>query len=358
VAPKFPTAANLKFLLHLQACPEEVRDILGDDTSITASGMAIHTLRKMARGGIHDQIGGGFHRYSVTVDWSLPHFEKMLYDNAQILSLYVDAFLLSKDPEMLGAVYSTASYLLHSDITAPEGAFHSSEDADSLPTRSDTEKREGSFYVFTRKELTSILGEQDAEVASKFYNVGLNGNVGKDEDLNDEFLDQNVLQIVTTPAALASEMGMSESEIVSTLKSARTRLKAWREKERPRPSVDDKVLAGWNGLAISALARASAVLEDIDPDKAKEYRNAAIKAALFIRTHMYNTSTGLLKRLWRKTAGDTLAFADDYAFLTQGLIDLYEATFDSTHLEWADKLQRKSSSSSLPSLYRISQTLN
>ena len=341
VAPKFPTPANLKFLLQLQAFPQEVYDIVSDNMSINASSMAMRTLRRMARGGIHDQIGGGFHRYSVTADWSLPHFEKMLYDNAQLLSVYLDAFLLSKDPEMLGAVYSTASYLLHSDITAPEGVLYSSEDADSLPTKSDTEKREGAFYVFTRKELTSILGEQDAEVASKFYNVGLNGNVGKDEDLNDEFLDQNVLQIVTTPAALASEMGMSESEIVSSLKTARSRLKAWREKERPRPNVDDKVLAGWNGLAISSLARASAVLEDIDPAKANEYCSAAIKAALFIRNHMYDASTGLLKRLWRRTVGDTFAFADDYAFLIQGLIDLYEATFDESYLEWADKLQRK-----------------
>ena len=340
-APKFPTPVNLGFLLRLGQWPDTVKDIVGEYECINAAAMAVNTLRKMARGGIRDQIGYGFARYSVTADWSLPHFEKMLYDQAQLLDLYLDAFIVTHDPELLGAVFDIATYLTSPPIAAPTGGFYSAEDADSYPTHMDTEKREGAYYVWTLKEFKSVLGDGDADICARFYGVTANGNVAKDNDPHDEFINQNVLAVNSTPGALAKEFGMTEEAIVARLKSSRTKLRKYRDRGRPRPALDDKIVVAWNGLAIGALARTSNVLAEIDRERANEFRNASQKAADFIKTELYDDVTGSLWRLYREGRGDVPGFADDYAFLIKGLIDLYEATFDDGYLQWADKLMSK-----------------
>lgn len=340
-APKFPTPANLSFLLQLVQFPPEVQDIVGRDECANARHMVLHTLRSINRGGIHDQIGYGFARYSVTQDWSVPHFEKMLYDQGQLLNVYLDAFLITGDAEMLGAVYDIVAYLTSPPIAAPNGGFHSSEDADSLYRPSDKEKREGAFYVWTSKELQQILGPRDAEIVGQFYGVKRHGNVAPEHDAHDELLDQNVLAVVSSSEALANEHGLSKEDIMQILKAGRKKLQEHRDLERPRPGLDDKIVAGWNGLAIGALARASSVLHSIPgSEQAKESLNAATKAVDFIRKELLDQETGVLRRVYREGAGDTPAFADDYAYLISGLIELYEVTFDDQYLALADTLQK------------------
>ncbi len=340
-APKFPTPPKLSFLLRLSQYPQEVIDVVGLNDCQYSQNMALTTLRKMARGGIHDHIGNGFARYSVTADWSLPHFEKMLYDNAQLIHIYLDGFLSSRDPEILGVVYDVATYLT-TTLSHPAGGFYSSEDADSLYRKGDSEKREGAFYVWTKREFENVLGSQAEPILSAFFNVSVHGNVDPENDAHDEFLDQNVLAIVSTPVALASQFGMKEEEIVKIIKEGKTALRAHREKERVRPMLDDKIVVSWNGIAIGALARTAAVIKGFDPVKSEVYLGFALKAASFIKEKLYDEAKKTLYRIWREGRGATEAFAEDYAFMIEGLIDLYEATFDEKWLHWADDLQSKS----------------
>ena len=336
-APKFPTPSKLSFLLRLGLYPQVVLDIVGPEECRNAENMAITTLRKMARGGIHDHIGHGFARYSVTADWSLPHFEKMLYDNAQLLHIYLDGFLLSRDADMLGAVYDIAAYLTTA-LAHPEGGFYSSEDADSCYRKGDVEKREGAYYVWTKRELENILG-QNEPILSAFFNVSSHGNVLPENDGHDEFLDQNVLAVVSNPSVLGSQFGMKDEEVVRVIKEGKAALLAHREKERVRPALDDKIVVSWNGIAIGALARTAAVTKGFDPEKSEQFLLHAIKAAKFIKNELYDEAEKILYRVYREGRGDTKGFADDYAFLIEGLIDLYEATFEESYLQWADDLQ-------------------
>jgi uncharacterized protein YyaL (SSP411 family) len=264
---------------------------------------------------------------------------RRLYDQAQLLHTYLEAFLISNDPEMLGTVYDIADYLTTDALAAPAGAFFSAEDADSLPSHGDSEKREGAFYVWSRKELDAILTEREAEICARFWNVKHHGNVAPENDAHDEFINQNVLAIVSTPAQLAKDFGRSEDEVVEMIKSGRRKLRKHRDEHRPRPNLDDKIVTSWNGLAIGALARVGAALEQLDPSRAAGYLQHARKAAGFIRSHLYDETSGLLKRVYREGPGDTMGFADDYAYLISGLLDLYEATFDESYLELADRLQ-------------------
>ncbi|KAL9127230.1 MAG: hypothetical protein Q9217_003847 [Psora testacea] len=339
-APKFPTPVNLSFLLRMGQWPEAVKHVVGEDDCDTARDMAIHTLQNMARGGVRDQIGYGFARYSVTKDWSLPHFEKMLYDQAQLLDVYLDAFLITRDPEMLGAVYDIATYLTTPPMAAPTGGVFSAEDADSYPSKSDTEKCEGAFYVWTLKEIHSVLGCRDGDIIARFYGVCPDGNVARHNDPHDEFISQNVFRMTTTPSALARDLGMSESAINSTLESGRQKLREHRETHRPRPALDDKIIVAWNGLAVSALARTASTLASINPSKASACLNAAISATSFIRRELFDEETQTLYRVYRSGRGNTMGLCEDYAFLIHGLIDLYEATFDDTYLAFADQLQK------------------
>lgn len=340
-APKFPTPVNLSFLLRLQQWPQIVKDVVGDTECQHASNMAIHTLRNMARGGIRDQVGYGFARYSVTKDWSLPHFEKMLYDQAQLLDVYLDAFLSTRDPEMLGAVYDIATYLTSPPMRALSGGFFSAEDADSYASKSDTEKREGAYYVWSLQEFHDALGDKDGDICARFYGVTADGNVASQNDPHDEFISQNVLRVTTTPGGLAKRLGIPEDSITETLKSGRQKLRQYRENHRPRPALDDKIIVCWNGLAIGALSRTSSALQSIDPIKAAECLEAAITAVVFIRKELYDPQTKTLYRVYRAGRGPTPGLCDDYAFFIHGLIDLYEATFDDSYLEFADLLQKR-----------------
>jgi uncharacterized protein YyaL (SSP411 family) len=170
-APKFPTPSNLHFLLKLARYPLQVAEVIGANDVKRARDMALTTLDKMNKGGIHDQIGNGFARYSVTKDWSLPHFEKMLYDQSQLLPVYLDAYLATKNPDHLSAVHDIATYLTTPPMHAEDGGFFSSEDADSYYRSNDAEKREGAFYVWTYKEFQDVLGDRDVEILARYYNV-------------------------------------------------------------------------------------------------------------------------------------------------------------------------------------------
>ena len=272
---------------------------------------------------------------------AVTNYTHRLYDQAQLLPVYLDAYLISKDTEMLDTVYDIATYLTTPPMHSSTGGFFSAEDADSFYRPTDKEKREGAFYVWTLKEFQSILGERDAGVLAKYYNVQENGNVSPEHDAHDELINQNVLAIKSTPESLSKEFGLSKENVIKILKDGRIKLLKHRNKERPRPSLDDKIVVSWNGLAIGALARTSAVLEGFDAANAKVYLEAAEKAAQFIKKELWDESSGTMKRVYREGPGDAPAFADDYAFMISGLIDLYEATFNDAYLEWADRLQSK-----------------
>ena len=210
-----------------------------------------------------------------------------------------------------------------------------------MPTADAKKKREGAFYVWTKREFENVLGSQSEPILSAFFNVSSHGNVKPENDPHDEFIDQNVLAIVSNPRTLAYTSGMMEVEVVKIIKEGKAALRKHREKERVRPALDDKIVVSWNGIAIGALSRAAAVCTGFDPPKAQDLLNSATKAALFIKKNLYDEQDKILYRIWREGRGDTKGFADDYAFLIDGLIDLYEATFDEEFLHWADDLQRK-----------------
>jgi uncharacterized protein YyaL (SSP411 family) len=359
-APKFPTPPNLTYLLRIGASiaststrfgfPDPIPSILGQEVCTLAASMSLHTLRSMSRGGIRDHLGTGFHRYSVTPDWKLPHFEKMLYDNAQLLCCYCDAWALAQDPEILGTIYSQVEYFTSpsSPIVNSEGGFFASEDADSLPSKgsSQDEKREGAYYVWTLKELQSVIGsERDGNIVARHYGVTSHGNIPYENDPHDELMGQNVLHIAATPSVLAKEFGLPEAEVVKVIKEGRQRLTAHRESTRDRPEVDEKILAGWNGLAISALCRACDTLRDVDTARAEECKKTAVKAAKFVRSSMYNGETKVLRRYCSPRLSMkeeyTDAYVDDYAYMTQACLALYGITFDEEWLRWADELQSK-----------------
>jgi uncharacterized protein YyaL (SSP411 family) len=265
---------------------------------------------------------------------------RRLYDHGQLLPVYLDAYLLTKDPEFLSVVHDISKYLISPPLHSTLGGFFSSEDADSLYRPTDKEKREGAFYVWTLREFRTILGDRDADILARYYNVKDEGNVSPEHDAHDELINQNVLAISSTPANLAKEFALSVEQVEKILASGRTKLLEHRNTVRPRPGLDDKIVVSWNGLAIGALARTSSALADSDPSKSREYLEAATKAASFIKKELYSTSSNTLIRVYREGPGETPGFADDYAYLISGLIDLYEATFNDEYLHWADDLQK------------------
>ena len=271
-----------------------------------------------------------------------------LYDNAQLLPAYLDAFLLSPTPLLRATIHDVATYLTTRPLHAATGGFYSAEDADSLSSPTDTEKREGAFYVWTLKELKSLIDrERDVDVLARYYGIKENGNVAPEHDAHDELINQNVLSVGRDPEIIAKELGMSQKQVEDVVSEGRKKLREHREKTRPRPALDDKIVTAWNGLAIGGLSRTASVLESLDDateedkTKANSYRQAAEDAVAFIRKELYDEKEGLLWRIYREGRGDAPAFADDYAFLISGLIDLYEATFDDQYLAFADRLQRE-----------------
>jgi uncharacterized protein YyaL (SSP411 family) len=326
-APKFPRPVNLEFLLHLAA-----QKIKPQQDSEVAGGMAIHTLRKMAAGGMHDHLGGGFHRYSVDAEWLVPHFEKMLYDQAQLAQVYLTAALVSGDDFFTQVARNILDYVRH-DLTSAEGAFFSAEDADSLPKKDATRKTEGAFYVWTYEEVKEVLGEDRLEEFCAVYGVEPEGNVSPATDPHGELTGANVLieRLALTEASARFHRPLGNLQ--HRLADDRSALLAQRGL-RPRPHLDDKILTAWNGLMIGAFARAAQI-----QDGGQIYLRAAQRAAAFVRKNLFDPGTGLLLRSYREGPSTIHGFAADYVFLISGLLDLYEADFDPDWLRWARQLQ-------------------
>ena len=359
-APKFPRPVTLNFLTRFYA-----RDPKSDDGK-HALDMALFSLRKMAAGGMHDHIGGGFHRYSVDRYWHVPHFEKMLYDQAQLASAYLDALQILRDPhlnplrrqgeadakapvrvEFESVARDILDYVAR-DMTSKEGGFFSAEDADSpVPVAAGPDGRsksdvgaqraplqktaEGAFYIWTKKEIDDALGAE-AEIFDFHYSVQAHGNAPEGSDPHDEFRGKNILIERHTIAESARHFKKSEAEIAKVLAQSRERLFAIRAR-RPRSHLDDKIIAAWNGLMISAYARAAKVIDE------PRYLEIATRSANFVRTKLYDPSGKILYRSYREGRSNVEGFADDYAMVIQGLLDLYEASFDVEYLKFAIQLQ-------------------
>jgi uncharacterized protein len=350
-ASKFPRPVTLNFLTRSYARGPE------SEAGKQALEMALFTLRKMAAGGMHDHLGGGFHRYSVDRYWHVPHFEKMLYDQAQLAIAYLDAFQITRDPQYRSVARDLLDYVAR-DMTSKEGGFFSAEDADSFFEHGKPEHGEGAFYIWTKKEIDAALGDA-AEIFDFHYGVQSHGNAPEGSDPQDEFRGKNILierhtiaetakQFRNTgilpvrPAGVSPAKGRTrggepadserESAVRDLLKQSRAKLFASRAK-RPRPHLDDKIIAAWNGLMISAYARAAQVLDE------PRYLEAARRAAKFLRANLYDEKSELLFRNYRDGRSVVEGFADDYAFVIQGLLDLYEASFDLEWLKFATQLQ-------------------
>jgi hypothetical protein len=341
-APKFPRPVTLNFLTRFYA-----RDPKSDPGK-QALEMALFTLRKMAAGGMHDHIGGGFHRYSVDRYWHVPHFEKMLYDQAQLAVAYLDAYQITRDKQYEAVARDILDYVAR-DMTSKEGGFFSAEDADSPvaggiglsavasakagdPGHGKT--AEGAFYVWTKKEIDAALGDA-AEIFDFHYGVQSHGNAPEGSDPHDEFRGKNILIARHTVGETAQRFKKSEEEIAKFLAQSREKLLAIRAK-RPRPHLDDKIIAAWNGLMISAFARAAQVL---DPATAGRYLEIAMRGTKFLRANLYEEKSKLLYRNYREGRSAIEGFTDDYAFVVHALLDVYEASFDIEWLKFAIELQ-------------------
>ena len=334
-APKFPQPSIPSLLLR-------AAKRFGDGEAMK---MVLHTCDRMNAGGIHDQLGGGFARYAVDAEWLVPHFEKMLYDNAQLAQLYLDAFLVSGDARHAEVVRDVLDYVLR-DMTHPGGGFYSAEDADS-------EGHEGKFYCWTKDELSKLLTVEEFNVAAKYFGITAEGNF-VDHSHPTPLAGQNVLSIVQPLTRPADTLSPSDGErdgvrgaIISDdynlLASAKNKMLAARAK-RIRPHLDDKILASWNGLMLGAFARASVVLGE---DK---YRAAAEKNLQFLREKLWeppvhsvlctphSAPVGTLFHRWRDGERDSVQLLEGYAFLLDGVIQLYEATLAPGHLDFAIEL--------------------
>ena len=325
-APKFPRPVALNYLFRVYA-----RGGGTSPESKTALRIATVTLRKMAAGGMHDHLGGGFHRYSVDKFWHIPHFEKMLYDQGQLACSFLDAFQATREADFEKTARDILDYVAR-EMTANEGGFFSAEDADSVIEHGKPAHAEGAFYVWTKAEIDRALAKDAAKIFNRFYGVEGDGNAPAGSDPHGEFKGKNTLIQRMTLAEAAKVFKKTEKAIEASLAASRKILFDLRAK-RPRPHLDDKVITAWNGLMISAFARGAQVLDD------PAYLKSAQRAATFLRTAMWKD--GQLRRSYREGASEVLGFAEDYAFLVQGLLDLYEADFDVAWLQWAVELQAK-----------------
>ncbi len=321
-APKFPRPSILNFLLRYFKGT-------GNGSSLK---IVLNTLRAMAQGGMYDHIGGGFHRYSVDEQWRVPHFEKMLYDQAQLAISYLETYQITKDDTFLEVAKSILDYVLIK-LRHKDGGFYSAEDAESITDPSKPhEKEEGAFYVWTKSEIEAILGKDSSDIFIYHFGVEDEGNALQDH-LN-VLYGQNILHIAHNVDKTMRKFGKTPEELKRLLLAAKHKLYLEREK-RPHPHLDDKIITGWNGLMISAFAKAYQILEyDV-------YRDAAETAVHFIMKNLYNPQTQTLFRRYRDGDARFDGGLQDYAFLIQGLIDLYETTFDMQWLESAITLMKR-----------------
>ena len=301
-APKFPMPSSLQFLLHFHHLTDNKEALKAVTT----------TLNKMAEGGIYDQVGGGFSRYSTDEIWKVPHFEKMLYDNAQLVSVYAAAYQQTKNPAYQTVVSETLDFISR-ELTSPEGGFYSSLDADS-------EGVEGKFYVWTHAELKVVLGE-NAELTKDYYHVTEKGNWEQ---------SQNILFKTGNHAEIAAKYKLTEAELVVRIAEVRKLLLAERSK-RIRPALDDKILTSWNALMLKGYCDAYRAF-----DKA-EYLEKALQNAGFINTHIKSDDNSLYRN-YKNGKASIPGFLDDYAFSIQAFISLYQVTFDEKWLQEAQQL--------------------
>ncbi|XP_028989271.1 spermatogenesis-associated protein 20 isoform X2 [Betta splendens] len=341
-APKFPTPVNLMFLMTYWSVNSATTE------GVEALQMALHTLRMMALGGIHDHIAKGFHRYSTDSFWHVPHFEKMLYDQSQLAVAYITAFQVSGERFYADVAKDILLYVSR-DLSDKSGGFYSAEDADSVPPSGGPEKREGAFCVWTASELRRLLPDvvegatgsaTQADVFMHHYGVKEQGNVAQEQDPHGELQGQNVLIVRYSVELTAARFGLDVEKVNELLASARAKMAEVR-KSRPCPHLDTKMLASWNGLMLSAYARVGAVLGD------KALLERAVQAGNFLKEHLWDAEQQTILRSCYR--GDQMevqqisppisGFLDDYAFVISGLLDLYEATLQTEWLQWAEELQ-------------------
>jgi uncharacterized protein len=328
-APKFPRPSELLFLMR-----EHART--GAEPPLA---MALHTLRSMAIGGMRDHIGGGFHRYSVDGDWRVPHFEKMLYDQAQLVLAYLEASQATGDRSYADVAVDTLRYVRR-DLTHPEGAFYSAEDADSVPPEESASahphKKEGAFYIWLESELRAELGD-DAEPFCQRFGVRPDGNAPFDPQ--EEFTGRNLLYTAKSLEDVARDTGTSVAGVEAALARSRGRLLDVRA-ARPRPHLDDKVLTAWNGLMIAAFARAGRVLGE-GAAAGDVFTADAERAARFVERHLWDPASRTLLRRYRNGDAGVEGYAEDYAYLAFGVLELFQATGEPRWLEWALALQAR-----------------
>jgi len=300
-APKFPNAGVYELFLRHYRQSKDRRYL----------DMVVHTLTQMARGGIYDHLGGGFHRYSVDAKWLVPHFEKMLYDNAQLVHIYAQAYKITREPLFKSVVEETIGYLVR-EMLHPEGGFYATQDADS-------EGEEGKFFVWTPREINRVLGEDDGEIFCRMYDVSEEGN----------FEGKNILHPILTIEQASKFFSRERTEIEALVRRAKEKLFLEREK-RVKPFRDEKIIAAWNGLALSGLAEAIKVTEN------PTWAEAAKRTIDFLFTKMFRD--GFLLHTCKDGRAKLLGYLDDYAFVAVGLLDIYEATFDRSALQRAIRL--------------------
>ncbi len=320
-SPKFPRPAVLSFLFsHYLATDND-----------NAKNMALFTLDNMTAGGMNDQIGGGFHRYSVDADWFVPHFEKMLYDQAQLVNSYLDAYQITRDETYAAVAKDIITYTLR-DLRDHGGGFYSAEDADSENPYIPGEHGEGAYYLWTKGEIVEKLGLQNGAIFSFHYGVKQDGNV--EQDPGAEFVGRNILHRVNDIDQTAAGLNLNRDLVANSLADSREKLSSVRQ-QRKHPHLDDKVITAWNGMMIGALARAGRILQDPALlEKAKQ-------TAVFIKENLYDQQSHTLKRRFRKGEAGLAGQLDDYTFLVAGLLDLYQADHDPQWLKWSVELTGK-----------------
>lgn len=321
-APKFPRPVVLHYLLRYHF----------DNPHSEALDMVTTTLRAMTSGGMHDQLGGGFHRYSVDEQWHVPHFEKMLYDQAQLATAYLEAFQITGEVEFSGTARDIFAYVLR-DLTSEAGAFYSAEDADSSDPENPSHSGEGAFYIWRHSEIENLLGKSDAKLFSLRYGVSPQGNV--EQDPHGEFTGRNILYRAVSIEEAAQRAGLSVAETEERLRSSREVLLRTRS-NRPRPHLDRKILTSWNSLMISAFVKGYAVLGE------EPYLQAAERAANFLLQTLYRPNEHQLLRRYCDGEAAISGFVDDYAFFIQALLDLFVANGDPVYLDRAVEMVKES----------------
>ncbi|MGV3659033.1 MAG: thioredoxin domain-containing protein [Prosthecobacter sp.] len=330
-APKFPRPTSLNLLMRIHRILATRKDNDRESESNWAMEMTVKTLRGMANGGMRDHVGGGFHRYSVDAYWHIPHYEKMLYDQAQLLSAYAEAWKITETPFFETIARSTVDYVKR-DLRHPEGGFFSAEDADSLAAADSEHKTEGAFYVWKAAEIDELLGKENGSIFRYAYGARRDGNARPESDPHGELKGLNTLYRAVSFKKTGEYFKKSAEEVKTIIDDGLKILFEARAK-RPRPHLDDKVIAAWNGLMIGGLARAGAAFGDADMVK------LAADAAQFLHDQLCTTPGKELHRSWREGQRGPKGFAIDYACLIHGLLDLYEAGFDVKWLQWAVALQ-------------------